>query len=185
MPEILKNLPSLIQKWIEPNLSAFSADRQLSVWLVALIVGGIVSIAAILFREAIGLVQWIWLSDRSENVVTAAQNTPWYVILLAPMIGGAIVGWILTNYLPLKRTGGIPDVMEARTMDGRFLLGVSCFCHFRSGLRIGISYFSICFGQHRLCSAKHRYTTFLETCDWRIPDRKHCNLLPRNFRGWL
>jgi len=90
-----------------------------SVWLVALIVGGIVSIAAILFREAIGLVQWIWLSDRSENVVTAAQNTPWYVILLAPMIGGAIVGWILTNYLPLKRTGGIPDVMEARTMDGR------------------------------------------------------------------
>ena len=97
MPEILKNLPSLIYKWIEPNLSSFNADRQLSVWLVALIIGGIVSIAAILFREMIGLVQWTWLSNRTENVITAAQNTPWYVILLAPMIGGAIVGLSLIH----------------------------------------------------------------------------------------
>ena len=119
MPEILKNLPSLLYKWIEPNLSSFNADRQLSVWLAALIIGSIVSIAAILFREAIGLVQWTWLFDRTENVVSAAQNTPWYVILFAPVIGGAIVGWIITKYLPLKRTGGIPDVMEARAIDGR------------------------------------------------------------------
>lgn len=119
MPEILKNLPSLIYKWIEPNLSSFNADRQLSVWLAALIIGSIVSIAAILFREMIGLVQWTWLFDRTEHVVTAAMDTSWYVILLAPVIGGAIVGWILTNYLPLRRTGGIADVMEARAIDGR------------------------------------------------------------------
>ena len=119
MPEILKNLPSLLYKWIEPNLSSFNADRQLSVWFAALVIGSIVSIAAILFREAIGLVQWTWLFDRTENVVTAAKDTPWYIILFAPVIGGAIVGWIITNYLPLKRTGGIPDVMEARAIDGR------------------------------------------------------------------
>lgn len=119
MPETLKNLPSLIYKWIEPNLSSFNRDRQLSVWFAALIIGGVVSIAAILFREMIGIIQWTWLFDRTENVLTAIQDTPWYVILLAPVFGGAIVGWIITNYLPLKRTGGIPDVMEARTIDGR------------------------------------------------------------------
>ncbi len=54
-----------------------------------------------------------------KNVVTAALDRPWYVILIAPVIGGAIVGWIITNFLPLRRTGGIPDVMEARAIDGR------------------------------------------------------------------
>lgn len=119
MPEILKNLPSLIHKWIEPNISSFNAERQFSVWFAALLIGTAVSIAAILFREAIGLVQWTWLFDRSENVVSAAADTPWYVILLAPAIGGAFVGWILTRFLPLRRTGGIPDVIEARAIDGR------------------------------------------------------------------
>jgi len=119
MPEILKKLPSLIYQWIEPNMSGFNAERQLSVWFAALIIGSAVSIAAILFREAIGLVQWTWLFDRTEKVVSAAANTPWYVILLAPAIGGAVVGWILTNYLPSRRTGGIPDVIEARAIDGR------------------------------------------------------------------
>lgn len=119
MPEILKNLPNLVRNWIEPNLASFNADRQFNVWFAALMIGFAVSIAAIVFREAIGLVQWVWLYERSENVVTAARNTPWYVIFLAPVVGGAIVGWILTSYLPLRRTGGIPDVIEARAIDGR------------------------------------------------------------------
>ncbi len=119
MLNILKTLPSLIYKWIEPNLTSFNADRQLYVWFAALIIGGAVSIMAIIFREAISLVQWTWLFERSENVVTAAKDTSWVIILIAPIIGGAIVGWIITNYLPLRRTGGIPDVMEARAIDGR------------------------------------------------------------------
>jgi len=119
MPEILKQLPSIVYKWIEPNLSGFNSERQLTVWFVAMIIGTAVSFAAIIFRELIGLIQFFWLMDRSENVVSAAANIPWYVILMAPIIGGVIVGWILTRFLPARRTGGIPDVMEARTMAGR------------------------------------------------------------------
>lgn len=100
-------------------MSRFGADRQLSVWFAAFVIGCIVSIAAILFRELIGLVQWIWLFERSENIVSATKATPWYVLLLLPALGGAIVGFIITYFLPLKRTGGIPDVMEARAVDGR------------------------------------------------------------------
>ena len=119
MPEIIRRLPALIYNWIEPNLTGFNQDRQLSVWIVAVLVGFIVSVAAIVFRELIGLVQLPWLLDRTENVVSASVSLPWYVILLAPAIGGAIVGWGLTNLLPLRRTGGVADVIEARAMEGR------------------------------------------------------------------
>jgi len=121
MPEIIRRLPALLYNWIEPNLTGFNQDRQLSVWAVAVLVGFTVSIATIVFREMIGIVQLLWLFDRSENVVSASASLPWYVILLAPAIGGAIVGWGLVNLLPLRRTGGVPDVIEARALDGRDL----------------------------------------------------------------
>ena len=81
-----------------------------------MIVGFAVSVGTIIFRELIGLVQLTWLLDRSENVVSAAAGLPWYVILLAPAVGGALVGWGLINLLPLRRTAGVPDVIEARAL---------------------------------------------------------------------
>ncbi|MEM7069351.1 MAG: chloride channel protein [Pseudomonadota bacterium] len=119
MPEIIRRLPTIIYNWIEPNLSGFNQDRQLTVWIVAIAVGIAVSAAAIVFRELIGLVQLVWLFDRSENVVSASVSLPWYVILLAPVIGGALVGWGLVTLLPARRTGGVADVIEARAMEGR------------------------------------------------------------------
>ena len=121
MPEILRSLPSLLYNWIDPNIREFNSDQQIKVWLVAMFIGTGISVITILFREAIGLVQLPWLHDVSENVISASKDVPWYIILLAPVIGGAIVGWILENFLPSKRTLGVPDVMEARTMAGREL----------------------------------------------------------------
>ncbi len=119
MPEIIKKLPSLIFGWISPNLEIFNTSRQFRVWIAAIIIGFAVSFAAILFRELIGLVQFLWLADRSENVISASEGVPWYVIMAAPITGGAIVGWLLVRVLPLRRCSGVPDVIEARTMDGR------------------------------------------------------------------
>ena len=121
MPEILRSLPSLLYKWIEPNIREFNSDQQMKVWLVAMMIGTGISVITILFREAIGLVQLPWLHDVSENIISASKDVPWYIILLAPVIGGVIVGWILENFLPAKRTLGVADVMEARTMAGREL----------------------------------------------------------------
>ncbi len=121
MPEILRRLPTLLVNWIEPNLAGFRSDRQLPVWLVAVVIGIAASIAAIIFRELIGAVQLFWLGDRSENVVTAASNLHWLIIVLAPVIGGLIVGWGLVTLLPQRRTGGVPDVIEARAIEGRDL----------------------------------------------------------------
>lgn len=119
MFDILKQLPNLIRSWIEPNLQHYWRTKQPQTWALALVIGLSVSVAAIIMREMIGYVQWTWLGDRSENVASLARNLPWYVIFMAPVIGGAVVGLCLVYLLPQHRPGGVADVIEARALGGR------------------------------------------------------------------
>jgi len=121
IPDIVKQLPRLVLNWVTPNVELFNSSRQLRVWFASMVIGFAVSIAAIIFRELIGFVQLFWLQDRSENIITAARNTPWMLILMTPVIGGAIVGWMLTYVLPQRRCFGVPDVIEARAVVGRVI----------------------------------------------------------------
>ena len=113
--------------WAWPNLRFFLRTRQPLVWLLAAVVGLGVAIAAIAFRLAISGTQWPWLGDTSEFVATAARAVPWYMVLLAPAIGGLIVGVILERFMPGKRPEGVADVIEARAFPQR-----------RLGLRAGL-----------------------------------------------
>jgi len=115
----IRSLPKTIYSWCEPNLAAFQSSRQLAVWGAALVIGASVGAAAIIFRELIGFIQLFWLGTRSEAIAMVARELPWYVVLLTPMIGGAIVGWGLVKLMPARRTGGVSDVIEARAIDGR------------------------------------------------------------------
>ncbi|MBL4891376.1 MAG: chloride channel protein [Rhizobiaceae bacterium] len=119
MLDTITQLPTLLLKWIEPNIRVFMASRQPFIWFIALLVGLSVSLAAILFREGIGYVQYIWLQDASEHVASAARKHPWYVILLAPAFGGLIVGFFITKLLPQRRTQSVADVIEARIHGGQ------------------------------------------------------------------
>ncbi|MCP4386159.1 MAG: chloride channel protein [Hyphomicrobiales bacterium] len=117
----LPNLIHTVHRRTVPNLRQFHENRQPIIWLLAPLVGLATGIAAILFRLAIGIAQWPWLQDVSENVASAARAQPWWVILLAPAAGGLVVGLMLQYLLSAKRTGAVPDVMEARIRAGRGL----------------------------------------------------------------
>ena len=119
MLDIIKRLPTIILKWIGPNLHQYWSTKQPQSWLLALVIGLSVSLAAIVFRELIGYVQFVWLGDRSENVASVASNLPWYIVFFAPVIGGFLVGLCLIYLLPLRRTFGVADVIEARAYGGR------------------------------------------------------------------
>ena len=112
---------AVAKRWTIPNLTAFYESRQPVIWLLAMLVGLATGIAAVLFRLAIGLVQWPWLRDFGENVAAAAAAQPWWVILIAPATGGLLVGLMLQYVLTAKRTGAVADVMEARIHSGRGL----------------------------------------------------------------
>jgi CIC family chloride channel protein len=115
-----KRLATLLGGWIKPNLDAFASSGAPKIWVLSLIIGATVGIAAIIFREAIGLVQFWWLRNTGEDVLTAARNVAWYWIMAAPIVGGYVVGRLL-EFLPARRPGGVADVIEARHMAGRAL----------------------------------------------------------------
>ncbi|MEP0943829.1 MAG: chloride channel protein, partial [Rhizobiaceae bacterium] len=119
MPEIIRRLPSILRGWITPNLQTFLSSREPQLWLISVIIGLCVSIAAILFRLLILQTQWLWLGVAEETVATSARQIHWIWILTAPIVGGLIVGWILTRFLPARRSYGVADVIEAKAYGGR------------------------------------------------------------------
>jgi CIC family chloride channel protein len=125
-------------RWTIPNLKHFQETRQTTVWLLAPLIGLATGIAAILFRLAIGLFQWPWLQTTSEHVAAAARDQPWWVVMLAPAVGGLLVGLLLRYALTAKRTVAVPDVMEARVNGGRGLhLGQGLISALTSALSLG------------------------------------------------
>jgi CIC family chloride channel protein len=107
---------ALIVSRVSDNLAHFAADRQLLVWGLAITIGVAVAHAAIAFRLLLGALQWLWLGTSSEHMLEAAANQYWFVILLAPAVGGLIVGLMLQHCLPNGRAQGVADVIEARAI---------------------------------------------------------------------
>lgn len=108
----------LMRDRIVPNFREFMHQRQPLVWAIALAIGVGSAYLAILFRKLIGLVQWLWLGVSNENVFLTAAETPWWVIMAAPAVGGLAVGLFLQHLMPGRRVHGVPDVIEARALLG-------------------------------------------------------------------
>ncbi len=82
-------------------------------FLLAMIIGVVVSLATVALIESIALVQRVGYGDGSEaRFASIAAAQPWWRLLLVPLLGGLIVG-LLIQTLPGRRYHGIADVMEA------------------------------------------------------------------------
>lgn len=101
-----------------PNYRSFRSERQLLVWGIALAIGIASAYLSIVFRKLIGLFQYPWLGTTSESVFEQAALLPWWVVLLAPALGGLAVGLFLQFVMPGKRAYGVADVIEARALLG-------------------------------------------------------------------
>ncbi len=117
---ILGGLAS-IPATINLNFKDFLLQKRHVVWVLSFLIGSLVSWAAILFREAIGLFQLPWLGTTSEQVASAVADVPWYVVAAAPVVGGLLVGLLLQYVQPMQRTYSVADVIEARVKGGRGL----------------------------------------------------------------
>jgi len=93
--------------------NASTLSNRLVFFLLAALVGMVVSLATVVLIEAIAFVQLLGYGARSEaQFASIAAEQPWWKLMLVPLVGGLIVGLII-NLLPSRRYHGIADVMEA------------------------------------------------------------------------
>ena len=91
--------------------------RLLPLSLLALVVGVITGIGAVVFRGLIGLVHNVFFLGQFSFAYDSSVFTPfnpWGAgIILVPVIGGIGVTWIVSNFAPEAKGHGVPEVMDA------------------------------------------------------------------------
>jgi CIC family chloride channel protein len=84
---------------------------------LAIVVGVVTGLGAVLFRDLIGLVHNVLFLGKFVVAYNASQYTPtnpWGpLVILVPVIGGIGVTWIVSNFAPEAKGHGVPEVMDA------------------------------------------------------------------------
>lgn len=128
------------KRQLTANLLAFLSEKQLTLWVLAALLGPVIAYAAISFRLLIGGFQSLWLGTSSERMISAAYLTPGWVLVLAPTVAGIVVGLFLDKWLPGKRAHSVADVIEAKALN-------DCRIGVKTGLLSALaSAFSLGFG---------------------------------------
>ena len=85
--------------------------------LLALVVGVITGIGAVVFRGLIGLVHNIFFLGHvafAYNASVFTPSNPWGpLVIVVPVIGGIGVTWIVSSFAPEAKGHGVPEVMDA------------------------------------------------------------------------
>jgi len=104
-----------------PHLGDFTLrPRTLLITAVALVVGGASAVAAFCLLRLIGLITNAVFYQRLSVTMTApgAGRHPWWLILLAPVAGGLVVG-LMARYGSEKIRGhGMPETIDAIITNG-------------------------------------------------------------------
>ncbi|SLN37543.1 chloride channel protein [Oceanibacterium hippocampi] len=88
-------------------------NEQIILLAWAPLLGAIVGYGALGFRLAIGEVQNLFYGFRTEQTVTLLAELPWWHLLLAPAVGGLVIGAVLRYLMPEHRSLAVSDAIEA------------------------------------------------------------------------
>lgn len=115
---------------IRGHAAAGIRNEQVLLSALAVAVGTAAAFAAVMFRELIGLIQTGFYGFGHERVVSGVAGLTWWHLLLAPALGGLLIGLYIHYFMPGRRPQGVADVIEANAlragrMSGRAGLGAA------------------------------------------------------------
>ncbi|MEM7506282.1 MAG: chloride channel protein [Pseudomonadota bacterium] len=82
-------------------------------WPVAVVIGVATGYAVTGFRVAIAALQTLFYGADDVTIHSVVASLPWYLVLPVPIIGGLVVGQILTRFTPDGKARGVADVIQA------------------------------------------------------------------------
>lgn len=88
------------------------------IWMVAIAVGAVTGLAVSCFRLAIAFLENFFYGADDVTIHSVVATLPWYLVLPVPILGGLVVGQILTRFTPNARVGGVATVIEAAAIRG-------------------------------------------------------------------
>jgi chloride channel protein, CIC family len=98
-------------------------NDQLLLFFLAVVVGAAAGYGALLFRLVTAAVQLLFFGHGADYLVSAAAALPWWQIMLAPAVGGLLIGLLIRYVLPGRLPQGVADVIEASALkNGRMPL---------------------------------------------------------------
>ncbi len=109
-------MPSQRQKRrsIRARLRTAFGNEYVLLLIFSVLIGLAVSHGIVGFRKLVGLFQLAAFASETEKYfATVAAVSSWWHLLLAPTLGGLLVGLFIYYFMPDRRNQGIPDIMEA------------------------------------------------------------------------
>ncbi|HEX5079439.1 MAG TPA: chloride channel protein [Geminicoccaceae bacterium] len=120
----------------------FARNDQILLLLLAVAVGAAGGYGAIAFRLATAGFQVLFFGDGGDRLASAVRPLPWWQVVLAPTLGGLLLGLFMRYVLPGRLPQGVPHVMEAAALrNGRMEMpdGVAAACISAASLGCGAS----------------------------------------------
>ncbi len=96
--------------------SAGIRNDQVLLSALAVAVGIAAAFSAVLFRELIGLIQTGFFGFDHERIASGVAGLAWWHVLLAPALGGLLIGLYVRFLMPGGRPQGVADVIEANAL---------------------------------------------------------------------
>lgn len=110
------NVPLSARIWL--RFRRVARDQQLRLSALALVVGVVAAIGAVVFREMIELVQQGFFGVSTERLASFAASLPGWRVVLAPALAGLFVGIFVKFALRDQRSHGVAEVIEASAIHG-------------------------------------------------------------------
>lgn len=96
-------------------------DHAPNILFLSVLVGILAGFSSAALRWAIGLCQSYFLGSSEEHIFYSMWNTPWYQRMLAPVIGGLLVGLMIRYLFSEMSESAVPKVIESVALKGGIL----------------------------------------------------------------